>query len=52
MVCTYFWPNLIKAGEMVKFVGAELYGMALNLEKDVVSIVVFGTILKLNPEIK
>ena len=52
MVCPYFWTNLIKAGEMVKFVGAELYGMALNLEKDVVSIVVFGTIHKLNLEIK
>jgi len=32
----------LKAGEMVKFVGTEIYGMALNLEKGYVSIVIFG----------
>jgi F0F1-type ATP synthase alpha subunit len=32
----------VKAGEMVKFVGKELYGMALNLEKNSVGIVIFG----------
>ena len=42
MVCTYFWINLIKAEKMVKFVGTELYGMALNLEKDVLSTCNFG----------
>jgi len=32
----------VKAGEMVKFVGTEIFGMALNLEKEHVSIVIFG----------
>ena len=32
----------IKSGEMVKFLPSNLSGMALNLEKDVVGIVVFG----------
>jgi len=34
--------KLVKAGEMVKFAKKDLYGMALNLEKDTVGIVVFG----------
>jgi len=32
----------VKAGEMVKFVGTEIFGMALNLEQAHVSIVIFG----------
>jgi len=32
----------VKAGEMVKFVGTEIFGMALNLEQSSVSIVIFG----------
>jgi len=32
----------VKAGEMVKFVGKSLFGMALNLEKEHVGIVIFG----------
>jgi len=37
----------VKAGEMVKFVGKEILGMALNLEKETVSIVVFGNDAKI-----
>jgi len=32
----------VKAGEMIKFVGTTIYGMALNLERQTVSIVIFG----------
>jgi F-type H+-transporting ATPase subunit alpha len=32
----------VKAGEMVQFVNKDIYGMALNLEKNTVGIVVFG----------
>lgn len=32
----------VKAGEMVKFTGTDIYGMALNLEVNSVGIVVFG----------
>jgi proton translocating ATP synthase F1 alpha subunit len=34
-------PN-VRAGEMIKFVGTDILGMALNLERETVSIVVFG----------
>jgi len=34
-------PNA-KAGEMIKFVGTDIFGMALNLERESVSIVIFG----------
>jgi len=33
----------VKAGEMIKFVGTDIFGMALNLENSSVSIVIFGT---------
>jgi len=32
----------VRAGEMVKFTGTEIFGMALNLAKESVSIVIFG----------
>jgi F-type H+-transporting ATPase subunit alpha len=34
-------PN-VRAGEMIKFVGTDIFGMALNLENSSVSIVIFG----------
>lgn len=37
----------VKAGEMVQFVSANIFGMALNLEKDSVGVVVFGDDFKI-----
>jgi len=39
-------PN-VRAGEMIKFVGTDIFGMALNLEREVVSIVIFGNDAKI-----
>ena len=42
MVLHSYWITCITCGEMVEFIGKNIFGMALNLEKDQIGVIVFG----------